>query len=419
MKASGYNVETHLTALPRLRSERTCLNCDGGLIKFVEDHERGLIRPDLSREVDPIFLTVEIAVAFPDARIVVIVSKNATTWLDGISQFVADCGICTKHHVAENPHRIMIATPRSLGMANIDKAGIVIVADPLVKLADDPLLERQDGPPNQEQWYRLHLMSRFADVRGRLFGIVPRHVVPSPFEAARLAQIFGLDECVIPKHGWVERPVRVVWSKISCPKTVTGKDPLAVKDRLVWNHPVLNRRASALAKQLSAGNYNELRNQFPDVSEHLQGNDPCRVLVLVEGLTHAEVIARRLPGWPVIAQDGTAINSDVPGSPGVIATALGSCHLNSENFDVVLRLDQGIGGLPVPLPKWLETKTYSQPEPLIVIDFENRVHPLLRQWTKSRRTAYTMAGWPDSKQDPDQAAFAQLKSLISGRRSHR
>jgi hypothetical protein len=63
----------------------------------------------------------------------------------------------------------------------------------------------------------------------------------------------------------------------------------------------------------------------------------------------------------------------------------------TDPFDVLIRADAGPGPLAMPghhyaLPNELNRD-------LLVIDFTDRHHPILRTWSRQRREAYVQAGW--------------------------
>jgi hypothetical protein len=80
-----------------------------------------------------------------------------------------------------------------------------------------------------------------------------------------------------------------------------------------------------------------------------------------------------------------------PETRSVIATIDGIATLACIHYDVLLRLDQGVGRLPVSR-RWL-TAAHDATKPLMVIDFQNRGHPFLRRAYQGRKNAYLAAGW--------------------------
>jgi hypothetical protein len=389
-----------------------------GLLQFVAQNERGMIRPDLAAGVDVVALIAQVILAFPAARVVVLVADCARGWARGLRRFVGDVGLSTYKTPYSGSNRVVVATPGALGAVNFERADIVFAMAPLARMRDDPLLAEYPAPlPAPDVFAKVNQMERAADVRGRLFALLPRGYCPSRYEAARLAQVFGVEEYVAAANGRTERPVRVVWEELTGgPAVAAGDPPLAVKRTAIWSNPVLTRRAAALARVLAGGDRDALRRRFPGVETGLQRHGAHRVLVLVEGPDQADALAAELKGWPVVTADAPAEIDDFPPPPaGVIATAHGAARLCGA-FDAVVRLDLGRGLPPLPLPGWLDTAEASS-VPLLVIDFDLRRHPLLRQWARDRRAAYLRAGWRDPAQPPGAVALARFVALTSNRRA--
>ena len=198
---------------------------------------------------------------------------------------------------------------------------------------------------------------------------------------------------------------------------IADNNVLELKEAAIWKNTVLNRRAAKLARSLCTEDGATLRSRFPRVAHGLPHEGPYRFLVLVEGLTQAEAIAHHLRDWPILTDDPkTGAHSLQSPMHGVIATASGAKYIESANVAILLRLDIGHGAPPLPLPNWMET---ADPDatPLIVIDFDCRSHPILRQWQKSRRQAYVRAGCRGLGEDPDVAALARFVAMTSSRRA--
>jgi hypothetical protein len=418
MEAQGLRVEVSVPPLPPLWRATPYLAGDPALIDFVAQSEHGVIRPDLAKGVDVVSLIAQVVLAFPAARVVVIVPDCARQWQRALRRYVSDVGLSTYEDPYLGDSRVVVATPGALGTVEINRADVVLVAAPLSRMRDDPLLEEVPCPPPEPgTFYKLNQMERLADVRGRLFALVPRALRPSRCEAARLAQVFGTAEYIAAGPGLTERPVEIVWERLTGGPAPRASDaPLQVKQTAAWSNPVLARRAANLARALADDDRDALAAGFPDVARGLQREGGRRVLILVEAPDHAEAVSDKLPGWLVVTADRPALpNGMALSAPGVIATALGAERLKGDGFDALVRLDLGAGLPPLPLPGWLDT-TDPDPTPLLVIDFDVRSHPLLRRWARDRRAAYAAAGWRDPAQDPGAAALARFVALTSDQR---
>jgi hypothetical protein len=60
-------------------------------------------------------------------------------------------------------------------------------------------------------------------------------------------------------------------------------------------------------------------------------------------------------------------------------------------FDLLIRADGGTGHLS--LPEDYQIVANDDGSRLVLIDFEDRHHPVLAKWSRQRRNAYIAAGW--------------------------
>lgn len=67
----------------------------------------------------------------------------------------------------------------------------------------------------------------------------------------------------------------------------------------------------------------------------------------------------------------------------------------SGKFDVLIRADGGCGDIPIP-DEW-RTRSGSDSQSLLIVDFDDRYHPVVRQRSRARRTSYEQAGCRDLK----------------------
>lgn len=387
---------------------------DPGLIDFISRTGQGLIRPVHCRNVRVESLIAQAALAFPSSQIVVIspnrpFANQCVRHLE--AEGIVDIDLSTGRYIYGGNSRIVIATPDSLGMVGHVNAEMVFVVDPLHRLGADPLLACWgDDPPVGSMGRPGVLMDRLADVRGRLYGFVPLNYRPSRFEHARLMQMFGMEEYIIPGHGLVRRSVRVLWhSIVGGPPLGNCRDKVQFKRQAIWNHPVPTRRAARLGEFLTSGDAVGVRNCYPRIADRLPIASPLSVLVLVENHEQADAISRLLPNWPVAGRSRIGWNC---GELGVIATGSSvETLLRHVQFDVVIRLDQGMG-LPPWHDRFLITDDHSV-RPLHLVDFAGASPCQLRERRKQRRASYLRAGWNEPGIDPDIAAFRRFTLLTS------
>ena len=109
-------------------------------------------------------------------------------------------------------------------------------------------------------------------------------------------------------------------------------------------------------------------------------------------------------GWPLVADaavNGQGLSAaqqallkagrdkqQRTGKP-VVVTAAGLAHAG--RFEVLVRADAGTGPPPIPAAK-LRTRS-GQDRRLLLVDFLDRHHPVLRRWSRQRQQAYRDAGW--------------------------
>ncbi len=245
---------------------------------------------------------------------------------------------------------------------------------------------RYDSQGDQDLGGRLGLGGSGEDA----VGDVPKHV-------------FGPDEVVVPRHGFVERPVEVVTVRVT---GGTGGDVAALKRRAVWLNPVRDRHIARLASAPARGDRDSIAAECPALATRLLGVDrPC-VVVLVENVEHALAPAGRLPGWPIVAGPGVVTDGLRPGQiatltdcrgPGeglparVIATLAGLESVGTAEADVLIRADGG-PGVPEALSALWITPNH-QARPPLLVDPGDRHHPVLRRRARRRRDAYATRGW--------------------------
>jgi hypothetical protein len=146
-----------------------------------------------------------------------------------------------------------------------------------------------------------------------------------------------------------------------------------------------------------------LTARFPQVAAHYTERGSGRVGILVDTLDHGLVLAAQL-GWPLVAaadinEQGLSAEQQTILQRGrherhrickpVVVTGAGMARAG--RFDYVIRADGGTGLPPIPACK-LRVR-HGQDRRLLLIDFVDRYHPLLRQWSQQRRQAYCAAGW--------------------------
>jgi hypothetical protein len=382
------------------------------LLNFINSRMSGVIRAGSRVGIGD--LISEVARYFAQQRIVAIVRGRVKKITNEIRSTIGNVAYCDGRNLDPGSARVVVATAGSLGLAGHREAHIVIVEDPLVGLGPDPLFDPCLPPvPGVIASHRANLMARLADTGRRLFGVVDRHYRPSPFEFARLCQMFGPDSIELPSISTVVRKVHVVWDQLKGgPVPEAAVTALDAKRQGVWDNGLLIRRVVRLAKTFSSGDSVTVRNHYPVLAEHFDVGNPLRVAILVEGVAQAERLARSLRNWLIVTQECGDFDRHAQFTGGIV-TAAGARRIPTELVDVLVRVDCG-PGLPSIPANWLETR-YKAIRPLLLIDFALENYPLLRLWTRERREEYQRVGWPDLAEDADIAAYRRFR-LLTGRK---
>ena len=381
---------------------------DQAVLKLVHDNDHGLIRYKAGA-VRPARLIAQVALAFPDMTIAVArkrrtdihrLGRQLRRLLPGMVDVVD--GTCPKRL-----RRVVVTTFMGLAESaiEIEKLDILIV------------------PGAAEV---LEANARFAiphAERARLYGFVEigRHL--APYDEDWMTAVFGLEDVVIPRHGFIRRPVDVVAVKgAGGQRLATDLETVSIKRQALWRHGLRNRRIAALARAVADADHARLRAECPAVAARLASRGGAlKVALLVENVEHALAIAERLPGWPI----KTGLHVATVGLPGrlaallaqrrwagagtparAIVTMAGLEGSGLQLLDVLVRADGG-KHVPPALDGIGIRASVHIIRPLLVVDIGDRHHPRLRQWARQRRAAYMERGWivGDAGQDTPIARF--------------
>lgn len=365
---------------------------DGPMLDLVRDHDRGLIRYN-QEHVQLAALVAQVALAWPKAKVVVTATRvNDARRLAGeLNETLGKVGLFTGEHHPARGARVVVATYNRLGdgAIGVERRDICIAVNPseLFAVPNDTGIEGL-----KKLW------------RARLYGLLSDETQYAPWQRSFMTALFGMQQVFIPRHGHHDMPVDVVVSRVfGGQRPSDTRDNLVLKRQGIWHHPLRNRRVAALFLALARRNHHELREKFPDVLAYLGGRRWDRVGLLVEGVEHALALAELLPKVPVIA--GTDVwgeeysdaaaqilkrSKERPVELGAIVTSAGLERLK-ERYDVLIRADGGVG-LPV-LPELYRAVPNGDDSRLLLVDFKDEHHPVLRKWTRQRRNAYLEVGW--------------------------
>jgi hypothetical protein len=383
---------------------------DRTLLDAVRRHDRALVR--YGPGVDLARLVAQVALAWPGLTVTVAVGRRADARRLGraLRALLPDVSVVTGQDGPAEVGRVVVATYLGLGhsaryrlpgyrMFDVSWTDVVIALDAL-------------EATTKVGWGWLGRADR-----ARAYGLLPLDARPSPLEGDLLRALFGFEEAVVPQHGHRERPVRVLRHPIKGGMRLpAGLAGVALQRQGVWQHAVRNRHAARLAAACAAGTAH-------DVLGPAAADAPPGALLLAANAEHALALADRLPGdWLLLA--GPDLNEEGltpeqvrllhrPVSPFragplyAVATPAVLANLDLSWAGVLVRADGGVG-LPPLAPEQLIEPDDGPARPLLLVDFDDRHHPLLRRRAALRRQDYLERGWFAPGVDPVQARVEQF-----------
>ena len=360
---------------------------DVDLLDQVQTQAHGLVR--YGEAVKPAWLVAQIAFAFPDAAMAVVIENEQAA--KSLVAGLLHCGVrATFANAARCPasvSRVVVSTFYGLSHTDLEyeKRDVMVVLDAVQAL-------RQRGTMALQMF------------TGRLFGFLPVERKISPFEADCLTATFGFHDTVIPKHGYKLRQVATAWHRISGGQRLPN-DLLRLKRRGIWNHDIRNRQISAVAKALVADDQAARTDPFPVLAASLSSSEPVNVVILVEGIDHALALAPRLPGWAIVTGPHVLEHGLTSQERQILAERRAITSMGTRAIVTVAGLEQydlssvdvliwaGAGEHVPPLCPTRLTSRHDDDRRLLVIDLDDRYHPLMRRWSRWRRQGYEQAGW--------------------------
>jgi len=259
---------------------------------------------------------------------------------------------------------------------------------------------------------RGQLALSMADARFRLWGFLKTGADVSPAQVDRLCATFGFEQTYIPQHGHTERPVQVAWVPLtSAIPEQRGASAVQWKRRHVWSPGPRNRLIARLAAAIVQGDHQYLKERAPRLASCAGQFQFERTVVLAESPQQAVAIARRLPGWPIVAGEHDSDGLDprdaarwrvrralLPPDRPAVFTPDGLNRLDGDWADVIIW--SGAGPVTPLLRTGKLIRRCDQARPLLLVDFGDRSGPTARRWTRRRREAYTAVRWTDLGRNP-------------------
>jgi hypothetical protein len=363
---------------------------DRRVLQFVGDNDRGVIR--YGAGVRPAKLIAQMIFAWPKKTFLI-----ATTRIDDARDLADDLtsmGVEAAHFTEERKRihaRVIVGTycRFGTGAATLEFRNVFVAMNPT---------ELFNGAEND---YAISLIKRLH--RARAVGMLAGTTPLPPRLNDYLFAFFGPRVLDIPRHGQKPRDVEVVFTPVvGGPNVPNRKHDYVVRQHGIVEHQVRNRRIVRLASAIVRGDRALIEESFPELRTSLSKLAHRRVCVLVDSVDHAEALAGKLACPAFTCIDGEIRKTAAPDTLNlIVATALSLKAAG--NFDILIRADGG-NGLPL-LPTSLMQHDESEDlAPLLVIDFDDRHHPVLRQASRRRRAAYKAAGFIVDGRRPDPLA---------------
>lgn len=378
---------------PKLEAIKEPDGPDLPVLELVREHDRGLVRYAHSG-VDPAALVSQVALAWPNLKILVVASRvsHAREMRSRLEKALGRVALFTGQHHPARGSRVVVATYGMLGVGAVEteKRDVYITLDPeeIVSKAEQGLHE---APLEGIKCLR----------RARMYGLLTDDLSVSPWQRSWMTALFGLREVHVPRHGHRDLPVDVVFVGFH-DKKPTQEKGLGLLREGVWRSHLRNRRVASLFKALLGKDEETLAAKFKNIAPHLKGRLGGRVGVLVEGVEHGLKLAQFLPGVPVVAgpevwTEGLrpeqvkllASGKQAKDATRAIVTSKGLER--TPRLDVLLRADAG-AGLPA-LPGSYLSVPNAEKARLLLIDLLDEHHPALRKRGRDRKDAYVAKGW--------------------------
>jgi hypothetical protein len=369
---------------------------DPAILKFVQQFDRGVVRYQPDRIPDAFesaWFIAQIAKAYPQARIVVAVTRTADAKkLQRTLQRTLNRPVLrvhSGHHPCERLP-IVVGTYAHLGSGEgeLELRDFLFAADPVGMVRSD-----------------CGTLTLKNAKRARTYAFLRQDQQLTDFERDSIISVFGPKELAIPAPGVVASPVEVIFLKTRGGPALKAVDTLDLLRTGIWEHPIRNRRVATLARALAANDVTALDGQFPALSQRLQGEAAGRVGVLAGSVDHAATLAAKLPGWKVISAEGvdldrmaaqlraafeTGSRQSSRASKGIIITPGGLSRVR--RLGVLIRADGDVGIEPLASTKCFQVSKAGQRAPL-VIDFDDCHHTQLKDRSQRRKAGYLDVGW--------------------------
>jgi hypothetical protein len=410
VRAAGGRVRMSAAApwSPAALDPRLCP--DAGVIAAVAREPYLTVRYD-RRFVDPVWMAVQIPLAFADKTIAVFAKTvgQVNTFAALARNAGLDVTVFTGSRGRELP-RTRVAVGTFEGLAHDDallgRREVVVVLDVLEGLEKRAFRAVEAANP------------------GRLVGLLADTAAVPPADLDRLMTVYGLAEVRVGRHGMTDRAVVYGAVPYRGTRLAAELSPAKVKEFGVWNNASRNRLIADVATALHAGIRRAvsgllpkgLRRRLPPLAGRAGAG--FRVAVVVENVEHGNRLLQLLPGWagagrglrpvPSAGRKSLGWGEPVGGEPAAVVCTFGGLKdVRLGEYDVVIRADGGTG--PLPRAAGFGSGDVAAPE-VVFIDIDDRFHRDLQRNGRSRRAAYRRLGW---RAVAEPAGFDQLRRYLA------
>jgi len=370
------------------------------MLDMVRQCDRCVIR--YGHSADPAWLIAQIALAFPDASIVIAVARidDARRLFERLHRWLPDSELSLmtgKSKAVVETNRVLVATYISLGDGAARTAHRnIFIAGHAIEVLSKKGKRALDEASN-----------------ARFVGLLPLDEELAPRDEDEMRGYFGFVEVEVPGHGQCPLAVDLALEPMAGgPRIPHEIDDLQLMRKGIWQNPVRNRCIAKLAKDLPGGSQLALGKRFPTVAKAVEGIESPRTAVIGANIEQALALANQLPGWAIArARDGETrglrrrdrdlLDQARPGlgrTNKLIVTVAAIELLALAQIDVLIRADGGVGATPFAAAQ-LAIDGRSDHR-LLLVDFADRHNPELRRRSRQRRDAYTARGWFAPGADP-------------------
>ena len=358
-------------------------------MQFVRQHERGQI--GISKSFDASIIVLELALAYPGQRIIVL-DKNTATLNKTANQLrtiLDDVTMVSSRRPLQIDDDEDI--PRVICSTFLEASTIYFATSDIVLM-----LDATQCCINQAQ-----IALEQVDARFRLFGIVKAGKERNPYVTGVMMRVFGPELLDLLSYCRIRREVNVAWVKHNQPTIRQERQNSKFDYKCCWHNERRNRTIAKLANKLLTGSPLGSPNSC-DVSAWFQDQEygPQAVTILVECLDQAIALGGKLPDWPIITKEKV----DLHGYPSRVRTRLkrdkqcwndgthqivltdATAQFRGNVSDIIIWAGSGSSIDSIPI-SWLAEPRDSD-RPLLIIDFHDRFNRQMRQWHYRRKASY-------------------------------